>query len=120
VTGEASQLVKLCVHCGAALVDKNKRADFCSKKCYSRRQTAKYANVPRELGIKQRAMLKALRAHDGAWHEGCGWSWDSPSVMKQLLKTLIRHGLVAIESGTSPPIYRLVEQRAIKCTGSST
>jgi hypothetical protein len=59
------------------------------------------------MGCRQRAVLKALRAHDGTWHEGCGWGLDVPSIMRQVLGPLVKRGLVAIEPGTNPMVYRL-------------
>jgi endogenous inhibitor of DNA gyrase (YacG/DUF329 family) len=117
-SNEAPQPVKLCVNCGAIVRKTNERARFCSEKCqnnyhsrnYARRQTAKYAHIPRELGTRQRMVLRNLRAHGGTWYEGNGWHWDDqPSIMEKVLRSLVKRGLVAIDPGTNPPTYRLVE-----------
>ena len=47
-----------------------------------------------KLGKNQRAMLDCLKRHNGYWHSGCGWYWDTDSGTRRILDSLVRRGLV--------------------------
>ena len=52
----------------------------------------------RKLGDVQIRVLKAMRDH-GMWSvSGCGWHWNGRMSTERIIKTLVRRGLVKVET----------------------
>ena len=56
------------------------------------------------LGQTQKDLLNCL-GERGSWHPGCGWIWSNPSTTTRILNSLVRRGLVSVETVRGQKIY---------------
>lgn len=56
----------------------------------------------RDIGKTQRSVLECLSRHNGQWHMGCGWLWDTYSNTARILESLTKYGFV--EKTTHVPV----------------
>ncbi len=48
----------------------------------------------KKLGETQRDVLRSLKNHNGYWHAGCGWNWDTFSGTVRIMESLLKRGFV--------------------------
>jgi hypothetical protein len=60
----------------------------------------------RELGTKQKDVLRALGKNGGVWHPGAGWYCGSRYETIMVLRTLVKRGMVTEEEHEGTPLEK--------------